>query len=100
MELTDVIICPIISEKSLNNTAKNRYTFQVHKNATKNEIKNAVATKFNVDVLDIKVINIRGKKVTFGKKRISGKKEDKRKAVVTIKAEQKIDVFDLGQEKK
>lgn len=100
MELTDVIISPIISEKSLNNTAKNRYTFHVHKNATKHEIKNAVEHKFNVDVLDVKVINIRGKKVTFGKKRISGKKEDKRKAVVTIKAEQKIEVFDLGQEKK
>ena len=46
------------------------------------------------------LVNIRGKKVRFGKKRIEGKKKDRRKAIVTVKAGQKIDIFDIGQEKK
>lgn len=97
---TKVIIGPIISEKSIGNTASNRYTFQVTKDATKASIEKAVTEIFKVEVLEVKVINIRGKKVRFGRKRIPGKKEDKRKAVVTIKAGQKIEIFDLGQDKK
>ena len=99
MELTKVIIGPVITEKSIKNTVANKYTFYVSKKAAKRQISRAVEELFKVNVLDIKVINIRGKKVRFGKKRIPGKQKDKRKAVVTIKAEQKIDIFDLGQEK-
>lgn len=98
MELTKVILGPVISEKSIGNTAINRYTFYINKNATKNEVSLAVEKQYKVDVLDVKVINIRGKKVQFGKKRIKGKRNDKRKAIVTIKAGQKIEIFDLGQE--
>ena len=98
MEITRVILAPVISEKSINITAANKYTFYVAKTASKKEIAKAVGKKFNVDVLDVKVINIRGKKVRFGKNRIAGKRKDKRKAVVTIRAEQRIDIFDLVQE--
>ncbi len=100
MDIDKIIIAPVISEKSINSTAKNRYTFLVANSASKGEIKLAVQKHFGVDVLDIKVINIRGKKVRFGRKKIEGQKNDKRKAIVTIKAEQKIDVFDIGQDKK
>ena len=100
MELSRVILGPVISEKSMEHTAINRYTFYVNKKATKKEVSQAVEKQYKVDVLDVKVINIRGKRVTFGKKRIKGKRSDKRKAIVTIKAGQKIEIFDLGQEKK
>lgn len=97
MELTQVIIGPVISEKSILDTAANRYSFYVDKKATKKEIAHAVEKNFKVDVLDAKVINIRGKRLYFGKKRIAGQKSDKRKAVLTVKAGQKIDIFDIGQ---
>lgn len=100
MDITRVITGPVISEKSISNTAANRFTFYVAKQANKKEISQAVEQKFKVNVLEVRVINVRGKKVRFGKKRVEGKKADKRKAVVTIKAGQKIEIFDLGQEKK
>ena len=100
MEITKVLLGPVVSEKSIRNTAVNNYTFYVAKKATKNEVSIAVNKQFSVDVLKVKIVNIRGKKVRFGKKRIAGKKKDRRKAIVTIKAGQKIDIFDLGQEGK
>ena len=99
MDNLQIILGPVISEKSIANTAANRYTFYVAKKSSKQEIAKAVEENFKVNVLDVKVVNIRGKKVTFGKRRIAGKKVDTRKAMVTIKAEQKIDIFDLGQTK-
>lgn len=97
MDTTIVLLGPVISEKSIENTTSNNYTFYVAKKATKKEIAEAVTKQFDVEVLQVKIVNIRGKKVRFGKKRIEGKKKDKRKAIVTIKAGQKIEIFDFGQ---
>jgi len=92
----EIIMSPVISEKSIARTTTNQYTFIVTKDATKKEIANAVTEKFNVTVLDTKVVNVRGKKVRFGKSRREGQRQDKRKAMVVIKAGQKIELFEMG----
>jgi len=95
MEISRVIIGPVISEKSMSATARNSYTFLVNQDASKKEIAAAVEDQFKVDVLDVRVVNLKGKKVRFGKKRIAGQRSDKRKAIVIIKPDQKIEAFDL-----
>ncbi|OIN94700.1 50S ribosomal protein L23 [candidate division WWE3 bacterium CG06_land_8_20_14_3_00_42_16] len=95
-EIQNILLGPVISEKSIDETARNQYTFWVSKNATKRQIAQAVELQFKVDVLDVKVINIRGKKVHFGKIRKEGKRQDRRKSVVTIKPDQKIEIFETG----
>lgn len=91
----DILIKPIISEKSSLAAGKNLYTFQVGLNANKFEIKNTVEKTFNVNVLDIKTIIRKGKTKRAGKKRLEVKKSSKKIAIVTLKAEQKIDLFEV-----
>ena len=90
----DIIIKPIVTEKSLKNVDElNQYTFDVDKRATKNEIKKVVEEKFKVTVEKVRIIPIRGKRVVFGKKRIRGRRKDKKKAVVSLKSSDTIDLF-------
>jgi len=91
-----VIIKPVITEKSLKLAEKeNQYTFIVKKNINKIEIIKAVEGKFNVKVLKARIINVLGKKVSFGQKRIKGKKRDYKKIILTLKVGDKIPVFNL-----
>ena len=57
----DIIIRPIISEKSMDNTEQKKYTFRVAKDANKIEIKNAVEEIFDVTVAKVTTMNIKGK---------------------------------------
>lgn len=91
----DILIKPIISEKSTKNAGKNLYTFRVGLTANKFEIKNAVEKTFNVNVLDVKTIILKGKTKRAGKKRLEVKKSSWKKAVVTLKPEQKLDIFEV-----
>ena len=68
MNTSQLILKPIISEKSTKNAGKNLYTFQVGLTANKFEIKNAVEKTFSVNVLDIKTIIRKGKTKRAGKK--------------------------------
>lgn len=94
----DILIKPIISEKSTKNAGKNLYTFQVGLTANKFEIKKAVEKTFNVNVLDIKTVIRKGKTKKAGKKRLEVKKSSKKIAVVTLKPEQKLDIFEVQKE--
>ena len=65
--LEDVLIAPLISEKSYDRIAdSNSYTFFVHKNSNKPEIKRAVQELFDVDVLSVNTMYRKGKKKRFG----------------------------------
>lgn len=97
MNFSDVLIKPIISEKSTKNAGKNFYTFQVNLEANKFEIKKAVEKTFNVNVLDIKTIILKGKTKRAGKKRLEVKKSPTKKAIITLKPEQKIDIFEVNK---
>ncbi len=88
----DVLIKPIVTEKTTGLMAENKYTFQVDKNANKIEIKHAVETIFKVDVADVKTMNVRGKLKRQG--RTEGYTPSWKKAIVTLRPGQRIPIFE------
>ena len=90
-----IIIRPIISEKSLNRAALSWYTFEVDLKAKKMTIKKAVNEAFKVKVLEIKTMIVKGKTGKFGKKRKESKKSNWKKAMVRLAPEQKIELFNV-----
>ena len=90
------IIRPIISEKSLREAAFKKYTFEVNPQANKTEIKGAVERLFGVKVISVKTSIVPGKKYRMGKKRQWGQKSDRKKAIVAVKPDQKIELFESG----
>ena len=92
--LMQVLVAPIVSEKATMIADKtNAVTFKVLQDATKYEIKAAVQLMFKVDVQSVAVLNIKGKTKRFGKS--VGRRDNIRKAYVTLKAGQ---VLNLGGE--
>ncbi len=89
----DILLRPVISEKSVAQTERNNYTFAVARDANKFQIKAAVETEFKVDVLGVRVISVRPKEKRRGR-RTPGIVPGWRKAVVTIAAGQKIELFE------
>jgi large subunit ribosomal protein L23 len=88
----DIIIKPVVTEKSMDLLADNKYTFIVDKKANKTEIKNAIEHIFKVEVAKVYTMNIKGKPKRMG--RFEGKRPDRKKAVVALKAGQKIRLFE------
>ena len=82
MVAEDIIIKPIITEKSTMESGEGKYTFKVAKKATKIEIRNAVEKLFDVKVLNVNTINVKGKAKRVGVHR--GMTSDWKKAIVTI----------------
>jgi len=89
-----VIIRPIVSEKSYALLTANKYTFRVHPDAHKTQIRQAVEKLFAVDVLDVNVIKMPAKPKRRGMH--VGSRPGWKKAVVTIAAGQTIDAFGPG----
>lgn len=87
MVAEEIIIRPIITEKSAAAQAEGKYTFEVHKKATKIDIKNAVEKLFEVKVAEVKTVNVKGKPKRQGVH--AGKTSDWKKAIVTIETEAK-----------
>ena len=90
-----IIIRPIISEKSLNRAALNWYTFEVDLKAKKMTIKKAVNEAFKVKVLEIKTMIVKGKTHRAGKKRQEKRASNWKKALVRLAAAQKIELFNV-----
>lgn len=89
----DIIIKPIITEKSMSGMETNRYTFKVLKDANKTEIKLAIEEAFGVKVSKINTLNVKGKVKRQGK--FIGKRADWKKAMVTLTADSKpIELFE------
>ena len=78
----EIILAPIVTEKSNDGMHEGKYTFKVNKNATKVEIANAVEKLFEVKVLKVNTISVKGKKKRVGYHQ--GKTSDWKKAIVTI----------------
>ena len=87
----DVLIAPVVSEKSYSLLDQNKYTFIVAPDANKTEIKIAVEKVFNVKVVSVNTLNREGKslRTRFG----IGKRKDTRRAIVKVAAGQRIDIF-------
>ena len=88
----DVLIKPVVTEKSSALMAEGKYTFRVDKDANKIEIKYAVETVFKVNVTDVRTMNMPGKMKRQGK--TMGMTPEWKKAVVTLKPGQRLPIFD------
>lgn len=87
---------PIITEASLGLVSKSWYTFRVPLRKSKDQLRKEIAVRFKVDVLQIRTLTIKGKQKRSAKTRQIIKNGNWKKAVVKIKADQKIDAFDIG----
>jgi large subunit ribosomal protein L23 len=93
MDLYSVIIRPIVTEKSTSaKDEANKYIFEVDRRATKVDIRHAVEKMFKVKVAEVHTINISGKRKRMG--RIFGKRQDWKKAIVTLAPGTSIDIFE------
>lgn len=88
----DIIISPIVSEKSYAGVQQNRYSFYVDLRVDKGEIKKAIEQIFNVKVLKISTINVKPKPKKLG--RSVGKSPRRKKAIVTLRKGDKIGFFE------
>ena len=88
----DVIRKPFLTEKAMMMQEKghNTVVFQVHTEATKTQIKEAVEDLLKVKVEHVRTMNFKGKEKRFG--RILGRRNDWKKAVVTLKEGEKLDI--------
>lgn len=98
MQIKDILKEPVITEKSILATALNNYTFKVDVGANKLQIKQAVEKLFKVEVLKVRTIKVKGKTKRVGKRRNNLIKASSwKKAIVTLKEGDKIDIFELTE---
>jgi len=88
----DVIISPVVSEKSYALLDQGVYTFVVRPDANKIEIRHAVEKLWNVDLVAVRTAVVRGKEKRLG--RFIGKRSNWKKAIVTIAAGQNVEFFE------
>jgi large subunit ribosomal protein L23 len=88
--LYDVLVRPIVTEKSSRAAELNKLTFAISPTATKRDVKLAVEALFKVDVTKVNTINIEGKTKKFGGR--PGQRSMLRKAIVTLAAGQSVDL--------
>ena len=87
----DVLLAPVVSEKTYSLLDENKYTFLVHPDANKTEIKIAVEKIFGVKVTAVNTINRKGK-VRRTRNGV-GKRKDTKRAIVSVAVGQSIDIF-------
>ena len=90
----DVIIRPIVSEKSYSGIEQNTYTFLVDRRSNKTEIKEAVQSIWDVRVTSVNTLNRKGK--TKRRRLTVGKKADQKRAIVTLAEGDSIEIFETG----
>lgn len=90
----DVIVAPVVSEKSYSLIDNNAYTFLVHRDANKTEIRQAVETIWDVKVLKVNTANRKGKIKRF--RFTQGKRPDTKRAIVKLSPGDKIEIFEQG----
>ena len=91
MLATEVIIRPIVTERSFKLMEENKYTFEVAKNANKYQIRDAVEELFDVHVTDVNTMNVKGKPKRLGMN--SGYTRSWKKAIVTVADGDTIEIF-------
>jgi len=90
----DIILEPVISEKSYALLDQNVYTFKVHPSASKPEIHDAIESIFGVTVLKVNTLNRAGKKKRNRRSNTFGKRPDVKRAIVTLAAGDRIELFE------
>jgi len=79
----DIIIKPVISERSMDDAQEKKYTFQVATDANKTQVRRALEEIFDVDISSVNIMNVKGKLKRQG--RTSGMTPARKKAIVTLK---------------
>lgn len=91
MDATQVIIRPVVSEKSYVLASVGKYTFRVHPDAHKTQIRQAVEALFGVNVVDVKTSSVKSKPKRRGA--TSGRTRSWKKAIVQVREGQEIPIF-------
>jgi large subunit ribosomal protein L23 len=89
---SELVIKPLITEKSATLASENQYVFVVAKKANRIEIREAIQAMYGVTPISVNIQNVRGKKVRFGRR--FGKRKDWKKAIVTLPEGKTINVYD------
>jgi large subunit ribosomal protein L23 len=90
-DVRDVILAPVVSEKSYSLIDQNAYTFLVHPGANKTEIRQAVEQIWGVKVVSVNTVNRKGKSKRF--RYTVGKRQDTKRAIVKLAPDDKIEIF-------
>ncbi len=90
----DVLLRPVVSEKSYALLDQGVYTFIVHPDANKIEIRQAVESIFNVQVVKVNTLNRKGKRKRMRRAATFGRRSDTKRAVVTLAEGQRIPLFE------
>jgi len=88
----NVLVKPLITEKASSMGAEGKYVFSVNPSMNKIEVKKAIRAVYNVNPVSVRMINVEGKRVRQG--RTEGKKKDWKKAIVTLREGEKIEVYE------
>ena len=91
----DVIIRPVVSEKSYTLLEDNVYTFEVHPSSSKPEIKDAVESIFDVDVLKVNTLIRKGKRKKNRRTNSWGQRPNRKRAIVTLAEGDSIELFEV-----
>lgn len=94
--MQDFLISPIISEKSMSDAGKGKFTFRVSKMADKLSIKKEIEKRFKVNVLNVSTITTKGRSKRTGTRRTEVSIRPIKKAIVKLKAGQKIALFETS----
>jgi large subunit ribosomal protein L23 len=95
MHAHQIVLAPIVSEKSYHGSVHGKYTFRVHEDAHKTQIRQAIEELFDVHVTRVNVLKVQAKPKRRGM--IKGTKPGWKKAVVQLKAGEVIEVFQGAQ---
>lgn len=87
-----ILLKPLVTEKGTYLGATNKYLFAVSPWANKTEIKKAIKAVYGVTPIKVNVVNLGGKNVRYG--RVRGQTKNKKKAIITLKAGDKIEVYE------
>ena len=90
----DVILEPVVSEKSYGLLEEGVYTFKVHPDSSKPEIRDAVQSIFGVTVVKVNTLNRKGKRKRNRRSPTFGKRADTKRALVTLAEGDSIDLFE------
>ena len=91
----EILIKPVVSEKSYHQIQENRYTFKVHKDAHKTQVRQAVEELFDVTVTSVNIVKVQSKPKRRGM--IRGRKPGWKKAVVQLREGETIEIFEGAQ---
>jgi large subunit ribosomal protein L23 len=91
MDHSQVIIRPVVSEKSYVLSAAHKYTFRVHPDAHKTQIRQAIESLFDVHVVEVRTVNVKSKPKRRGVSR--GRTRSWKKAIVQVREGQSIPIF-------